>query len=549
MVCPWSRSLFRFIINKVFYAFLTLWMLLWSHSSHGQAPLVLSNADGLEATLVAPWGDGALIGGTFRGTWEGGPALGANDAWLRHYDSTLQVQQTYWLRSPAAVQLTALATSPQGWYWAGSFSDSLLLGNGDTVLYAQRPTAILAHHRPDGRLDWVYPLPATGVVHLNALAVDASGQLAATGSFQDSLRLHGQPPLTTTARQAPLLLQLSPNGQLNWVQTAALCLDAQGTALAVDAIGDLYWTAHFNGQFAWAGLPDTFQAHWVYRDVLIQKISPQGQPIWHHHATGAYDNTCSQLTFYDGLLYAAGQFKGLLNWANWRFQNAYQQHYASYVLALNPQTGSALWGRQSRAIADNGVQGLALGEAGLALCGSFEDSLDWDGALHRARAGADAYRLLLDSSGQVLSTAIGRGPGFDLAQGLAWGAGDALWMVGTFQDSLVWADSLLITGTGFSSAYIWRWAPPLAGQIITPVQTQPFTLVNVWLQPNPAQDTVRIVLDASNTLQRWYLYDLRGQLVQHGREALIDVTRLPKGTYSLRIESNAGMGVEKLVVP
>lgn len=549
MVCPWSRSLFRFIINKVFSPILTLYLIHWGMVGYSQNLSIVLNADAIEATSVAPWKDGILVGGTFRGTWDGTVALGANDAWIRHYDSTLNVQQHYLLRSPAAVQLTALTSSPQGWYWAGNFSDSLFFDYGDTILYAARPTALIAHHHPDGRLDWVYTLPASGVVQLNALGVDQQGQLYTTGSFQDSLYLNGQPPLYSSARQAPLLLKLSPNGQLDWVQTTPLCLDAQGTSLTVDANGDLYWTAQFNGRFAWGTLPDTFYAHWVYHDILIQKVSPQGNTLWYQHGNGPYDNTCTSLSYHQGQLCAAGQFKGRLNWGGWRFENAYQQHYTSYLLALDPHTGVARWGRQARALADNGVEGLALGPASIALCGNFRDSLDWRGTPYQAQAGTEAYRLQLDSSGQILSVTTGRGPGFDLAQALTYSIDGALWTVGTFQDRLQWGDSLLLTGTGFSSAYIWRSAPLSNGNTTTPVRSLPFTLVTVRLQPNPAYNTVQIVLDASNTLIKWQLYDLQGHLVQQGRNAAIQVTHLAKGTYSLRVESGAGLGVEKLVVP
>lgn len=549
MVCPRSRSLFRFIINKIFSPFLTLFLIHWGGSGYSQNLSVVLNADALEATVVTPWKDGVLVGGTFRGTWDGTAALGTNDAWLRQYDSTLNVQWHYVLQSPAAVQLTALTSNAQGWYWAGNFSDSLFFDYGDTVLYAARPTALIAHHQPNGRLDWVYTLPASGVVQLHALGVDQQGTLYATGSFQDSLYLSGQAPLYSNARQAPLLLKLLPNGQLDWVQTSPLCLDAQGTALTLDTNGNLYWSAQFNGHFAWPTLPDTFQAHWVYHDILIQKVTPQGSTLWYQHGNGPYDNVCTNLSYHEGQLCVVGRFKGRLDWREWRFENAYQQHYASYLLALDPQTGVARWGRQARAIADNSVEALALGPIGVALCGTFRDSLDWRGIPCLAQAGTEAYLLQLDSNGQIRSMSTGRGSGFDLAQALTYSSDGALWTVGTFQDSLRWDDGLLLTGTGFSSAYIWRSSPLHNGHTITPVQSLPFTLVAVQLQPHPAYDTVRIVLEASNALLGWQLYDLQGQLVQQGRDPFIQVVDLPKGTYSLRIDSDAGLGVEKLVVP
>ena len=417
----------------------------------------------------------------------------------------------------------------------------------DTVLYAPRPTALLGCHDATGRLLWVYPLPASGVVQVKGLAAAANGRLYGTGSFQDSLWLPGQPPLVTPARRAPLLLAFAPQGQLDWVQTAAHCLDAEGVALTVDDQGAAYWATLFNGHFAWQPNTDTLQAHWVYRDIFLQKINPQGQVLWAQHGTGAYDNACTALQAHAGQLYMAGQFKGALHGPGWRLQNPFQQHDASYVVELDPTTGLGRWGRQSSAIAHNEVTGLAVQSGRLVLSGHFRDSINWAGHSQQAKAGTEAFRLLLDSTGNVQDLALGLGGGFDLGHGVAWDVGGGCWTVGAFQDSLVWADTTVLTSTGFSSAYLWRQAFPAQDRPIAVQQPRPFTLVPFRLQPNPAYDSVQIVLEGQR-LVRWQLYNLQGQLVAQGHQSTLEVSHLPAGTYSLQVQTDGGLGIEKLLV-
>lgn len=547
-----SKHLFRLVLDSIFTRLVILGLLSLPQMGAGQTNWrVLGNdSSAVDGTQISAWHDGVVIGGIAQGHLFGRKVLGGSDEWLAYYDSTLQRSWTYFVQSTDNVALTALTTTSNDWlFWAGQFSDSLYLGQGDTVLFAPRPTVVLACHYPDGRLSWARTLAASGLVQLQDLVADTAGILYATGGFQDTLWTNSSPPLITTARQAPFLMQLDPNGVVTWIQTATHCLDAQGTALALDETGDLYWAAHFNGHFAWQGLPDTLQAHWVYRDILLQRVNPQGQLLWSQHHTGPYDNACTQLAVYHDRLYAAGQFKGLLEWAPLRLQNAFQFHYASYLVQLDARSGSAQWTQQSTAIANSEILGLSLSEGHVALCGTFQDSFAWGGPVEYAQAGAEAFQLQLDTQGVIVSRQLGQGGGFDLWRGVAWDRIGALWTVGGFQDSLQWADTLSAVALGFSSGWLWRQAPtPNTVLATTAASNPPFSLVPVRLQPNPARDSVHIVLSDGTVLQSWQLYNLQGQLVAQGRSPVVRVAELNPGAYSLQMVTTKGLGVEKLVV-
>lgn len=534
---PTANLLFRLIFNK--YICCLFIVQLFILESFGQLIATKIGGNGGDEVLdVAVYQETIFVGGMFQQDL-GVPSRGGSDVFFQAYNLQGVVEWQYTLGGIDNDVLQTLTVAGDGSIYAmGTFRDSLWLGT-DTLLFSANQAVFITKLNAQGQLLWAKRWLGTGLVEVQDMICDSLGNFYCTGAFQDTFVVDNQPLIGTDALNA-FLLKVDENGTVVWTKKAAYnSEEAKGVALTMDEDGQLYWAGEFKGFFAIES--DTVRAHWVYSDLFLAKLNAQGQVLWQRHYGGVYHNRCTVLKYKNGFLYLGGHFMGILNIDGQRLATAFRQ-WDGFIAQLDT-SGGARWAVQSLTQALCYVEDVVVHNQGLIALGTYKDSLNWGNKNLTGVAEQDIYQVEMDLDGQVEFLTSWDGEGFDLVRAAAWHSNGWLISVGSFQENMSLAGDTILNASGFADGFL---SIQSIDTTITTHLTPIVELVEVTIIPNPAADSLEIRTNAA-LIERWYLYNMKGQAVLTGRGNWINIETLPKGIYSLQVSTNRGIGVNKVI--
>jgi hypothetical protein len=527
------------IFNKEITLFCLI-LTIWSLQTTAQIALPIGGLGGDEVVKVLSHDDKITLAGTFQQDLNNNWSRGGSSVFLQQYDLQGQLIWEYTLGSINNDQLKALDCAPNGSIFStGTFSDSLFFGSQDTFIYSNQAAIFISKHHSSGQLHWAKKIQGQSLVIAEDILSDSQNNVYVTGSFQDSFWVDSTHLLIGNSTNTPFIFKLDSTGNVLWARTPQTSDEGTGIALALSPQNELYWAGQFKGYFALT--TDSLRAHWVYNDLFLIKLDSNGLPLMQQHYGGVYNNTCSSLKWQNGQLYLGGSFMGVLEVDQVRFVTAFR-HFDAFVVQLNPD-GTANWGKQSHTDSDCFLEDIAFYEDQVVLCGSYLDSFLWEQEAYFALEASETFQVSLDSLGQTLGTKSWRGNGFDLTKSHTIHPSGQLISVGGFQESML-VDSITIQASGFSSGFLV--IEPIL-PLINTIENPSFSLVSILIQPNPARDSAVLTCDNCQ-ISNWTLYNLNGQIVATGRKSLVPLQNIPRGTYSLQVITDQGIGIEKIVV-
>ena len=171
----------------------------------------------------------------------------------------------------------------------------------------------LAKYDPTGSLLWARDIAGTaGAIDEGyALAVDASGNVAAAGSFQNSATF-GTTTLTAGGSFDSFVTKLNASGQFLWASATAGSGStvAQPAGLTFDGSGNVVATGLFSGtvNFKTPASPVNLTSAGS-TDIFVQKLDPSGNVLW-AESVGSLDvdQGSGVVTDASGNLYVTGTF-------------------------------------------------------------------------------------------------------------------------------------------------------------------------------------------------------------------------------------------------
>ncbi|MBC6699131.1 SBBP repeat-containing protein [Hymenobacter puniceus] len=205
----------------------------------------------------------------------------------------------------ASYQLPKLAKAPAGdLYILNTFSQLPVVGN--TRLTSRGATDVLvARFTTQGSLVWVQQLGGPSTDFVNDGAVDAAGNVYATGTFTGAATF-GTTTLPGAGDIDGYVVKYAPQGIMEWVLPLAGPGPDGFGSLSVDAAGNPYVAGNYSAgaQFADASLPNAGS-----RDLLVAALTPQGQLRWKQQAGGPGFDSASHLGLSaNGDLHLIGRF-------------------------------------------------------------------------------------------------------------------------------------------------------------------------------------------------------------------------------------------------
>ncbi|AUX40520.1 hypothetical protein SOCE26_019210 [Sorangium cellulosum] len=216
--------------------------LLWKRAFGDQS---LQRARDVAAT---PDG-GAVVVGHFTGSVDFGNGerrASSQDAFMVKFDAE---GNTSWDRvygDTLDQDLTAVAVGGNGnIYVAGSASGTIVLG-GAQLRSVDETDVVVAAFRADATALWSGIYPGRGPQTALAVAVDGANNALVAGEFQEGITI-GEARLAATGGKDTFLVKLDPSGEPAWAKHFGGTMDQIPEAVAVDALGNIALTGTFWG--------------------------------------------------------------------------------------------------------------------------------------------------------------------------------------------------------------------------------------------------------------------------------------------------------------
>lgn len=255
-----------------------------------------------------------------------------------------------------------------------------------------------------GDLEWIRQSGGPNLETAAAVAVDASGRIAVAGWFVGSVSFGG-PPVSSASAEDMFVVELDEAGTVLWTRHLAAPFDGDVLGIAFDPTGGVVVTGYFTGDMALGSLTATAAG---LEDVFVVRLDPQGTPLW-LRTSGGTDGERGAAVAVDGLgdVFVAGFFSGSTAFGGPPVTALGGED--AFVAKLDGASGDRVWVVASAGAGDERASGVAVGAAGVAVAGHFDDTVSFGGppVSLGPGAGLDAYVTRLSTDGVAAWSARG----------------------------------------------------------------------------------------------------------------------------------------------
>ena len=200
-------------------------------------------------------------------------------------------------------------------YLTGNFRGTVDFGGGDVSSNPSTNAYIfLVKFNSSGVFQWVYTAGGTGVDDVRSLALDSSDNPYITGSFQSTVNFGGGN--TTAANTNDLfILKLNSSGAYQNIYTSNIDTSQKGKGLAVDSSGNVYATGIFQNTVNFGGGEIISSQRDIYLLKLNSSLAFQWVKRFAGYHNGSLSTSLGAAVTVDedGNVYSVGQISGTYN--------------------------------------------------------------------------------------------------------------------------------------------------------------------------------------------------------------------------------------------
>ncbi|QKG59233.1 gliding motility-associated C-terminal domain-containing protein (plasmid) [Hymenobacter sp. BRD128] len=321
--------------------------------------------------------------------------------------------------------------------------------------------------------------------------MDAAGNRYVTGIFQGNIQFGATTLSTNSLYSDVFVAKIDPAGNYLWALRAGDPSSNEiGTAIALDASGNVYVTGIFRGSsitFGTTTLPNT-SLYSNAGDVFVVKLTSSGQYLWAVGAKGESEERSGGIALdSQGNVFVAGSFESpQLLLGSFTLQNATATtvvNRGDAFIAKLDAAGKWLWAVRSGGDNTDGAASIAVDASGNAYSTGFirSRSADFGSITLTHPDGVAAYVTKISPTGVYLWAVSAGGTGIyeDSGADIALDGNGGVFVTGTFQNyqaffgptSLTNRGNTPLTNTGTSDVFVarldeagkWRWAVSAGG--------------------------------------------------------------------------------------
>jgi beta-propeller repeat-containing protein len=221
----------------------------------------------------------------------------------------------------------------------GSLNGSADFGGG-SILSGGASDVFVAKLKADGSYLWAKRFGDGANQTATGVAVDASGNIVVSGSFQGTLDFGGSPLTNANVNDTrAFVAKFDSSGTPLWSKAyGAASAQASANGVGTDGSGNIFVTGGFGGSidFGNGNLPSTGGP-----DIFVAKLQPDGAGIWSHRFGGSdmgYDAASSLAVDSAGGVAIAGSATGTISFGGTTYPGAIS-------VAKFDQAGVLVWSR------------------------------------------------------------------------------------------------------------------------------------------------------------------------------------------------------------
>ncbi len=318
-----------------------------------------------------------------------------------------------------------------------------------------------------------------------ALAIDASGNVYSTGTFQGTVDFDpgaGTVNLTAMGTSDGYIQKLDAAGNFVWVQQISSSIMVISEALALDASGNVHVTGAYSGT---ADLdPGTgivsVASLGTDPNIFVLKLDPTGTLLWAKHTESVLTSVARSIAIdAAGNVYSTGNFEGTADFNPGATVSLTALNQRDTYIQKHDASGNLLWVKQlENTVVDEG-KAIAVDAAGAVyVTGKFWGTTDFDpglGTNNLTSNGADdTYILKLTTAGDLAWVKQIGGPDYEYGYAIQVDAAGNIYSAGSFQNTVDFdpgAGTTNLTSAGFDDSYLFKlnaagdflWAKQITG--------------------------------------------------------------------------------------
>lgn len=233
-----------------------------------------------------------------------------------------------------------IKTDPQGnSYVTGFFNGTANFGT-QQIISSGNQDIFIAKYDPNGTLIWVVKAGGTGADIGNGIAVDVSGNIFITGTFNSTANF-GTTVLTASGTNSDAFTtKLNASGTFLWTEQGSGPLNIKGVDVTTDNQGNVYVTGQFSGDITF----DVLHTNTMLNVIFLVKYNNQGQEQWFKIIGAGVSNISNAITSdVNGNIYLTGDFTGSLTFfstTNYTLSNTFSN---KVFIAKYDNTGTLHW--------------------------------------------------------------------------------------------------------------------------------------------------------------------------------------------------------------
>jgi hypothetical protein len=293
---------------------------------------------------------------------------------------------------------TAVAVDASGnIFVTGSFEGTVDFGGG-ALTSAGYSDLFVAKYGPGGAHLWSKRFgDAQDQQSYFAVAVDASGNVILAGGFRGSIDFGGG-ALTSAAGNDIFVAKLTSDGTHLWSKRFGSGISEAACGVATDVSGNVIITGYFDNMVNFGGSTLTCDGE---RDIYVAKFEPDGTHLWSKRFGNPFDQAALAVaTDASGNVIVAGEFEGAVDFGGGTLACA--GGWDVYVAKFGPD-GTHLWSKRFGDESDQLRPSIAVDARGnVVVTGYFDGAVDFGGGALTSFGGHDIFVAMFGSDGAHL---------------------------------------------------------------------------------------------------------------------------------------------------
>ncbi len=214
-------------------------------------------------------------------------SAGSSDTFIAKFSPTGAYQWSHIAGNSLAQIATAVTATPTDIVMTGYFAGQIDFGATSTLTTAGLNDIFLVDFDPSGNDIWAKRFGDGSDQFAYAIATDANGNIALTGSFAGVIDF-GCGPMTSAGGNDAFLVSFASNGNCNWSKRFGDGAEQIGYGVSFDVDGNVIVVGSFAGSVNFTGNVLTSGGGF---DVFVAKFDQGGNPLWSKRAGDASDQT------------------------------------------------------------------------------------------------------------------------------------------------------------------------------------------------------------------------------------------------------------------